>query len=409
MTDTTAWRETTLGALASISRGASPRPIASSRWFDSKSDVRWVRIADVTRSDGRALRATTQALSVDGIARSRFLKPGSLIMSIAATVGIPVITGVPTCIHDGFVALENLKADQRFLLYLLKASESRLREAGQSGSQMNVNTDIVRGLAVRIPEDRKEQRHIAEALWDLDDQIITFERLIAKKQAVKHGMMQQLLTGKTRLSGFSGVWEHRRVIDVGGVLAGKALNVRASGGLRPYLRTKNVLDGVIDIEDVLYMPMTDPEFERFRIEPGDVLLNEGQSLELVGRCSIYSGEFGAPCAMQNQLLRFRAHAETCPRFAAHLFRYSQRTGVFSAISTQTTSVAHIGSSRFSNLRLLWPTDRLEQAAIAEVLSDIDVEIIAYEARLNKALSLKQGMMQQLLTGRTRLPVKESAA
>lgn len=193
------WSSTTLGALASISRGASPRPIASSRWFDSKSDVRWVRIADVNRSDGRTLRVTTQALSPDGIARSRFLKAGSLIMSIAATVGIPVITGVPTCIHDGFVALENLKADQRFLLYLLKASEATLREAGQSGSQMNVNTDIVRGLVVRIPDDRNEQERIAEALWDLDDQISTLERRIVKNRAIKQGMLQQLLTGRTRL------------------------------------------------------------------------------------------------------------------------------------------------------------------------------------------------------------------
>ncbi|QHA07811.1 hypothetical protein GQF42_34960 [Streptomyces broussonetiae] len=196
---TKTWSSTTLGALASISRGASPRPIASSRWFDSNSDVRWVRIADVSRSDGRTLRVTTQALSPDGIARSRFLKAGTLIMSIAATVGIPVITGVPTCIHDGFVALENLKADQRFLLYLLKASEATLREAGQSGSQMNVNTDIVRGLAVRLPDDRNEQERIAEVLWDLDDQIFTLERRIVKNWTIKQGMLQQLLTGRTRL------------------------------------------------------------------------------------------------------------------------------------------------------------------------------------------------------------------
>lgn len=213
MTATAEWRDITIGALATVSRGASPRPIASTRWFDAKSDVRWVRIADVNRSDGRTLRETTQTLSPDGVARSRLLEPGTLIMSIAATVGIPVIIGVPACIHDGFVALENLKADKRFLLYVLKASERRLREAGQSGSQMNINADIVRGLSVRIPVDRAEQKRIAAALWAADDQIAGLERLIAKKQAIKQGMMQQLLTGRTRLPGFGTAWEDTRLGD----------------------------------------------------------------------------------------------------------------------------------------------------------------------------------------------------
>lgn len=214
--------------------------------------------------------------------------------------------------------------------------------------------------------------------------------------------MQRLLNGRNRLSNFSGKWETKRVDEMGEVLAGKALNVHGPGRLRPYLRTKNVLDGRIDLDDVLEMPMTDAEFERFRVMKNDVLLNEGQSLDLVGRCSMYQDELSSPCAMQNQLLRFRARKHTSPAFAEHLFRYCQHTGVFSAIATQTTSVAHLGSTRFSSLRLLWPSDPAEQEAIATVLSDMDVEIAALEQRREKTRLLKQGMMQELLTGRTRL-------
>ena len=76
---------------------------------------------------------------------------------------------------------------------------------------------------------------------------------------------------------------------MGDVVTGKALAARGPGDLRPYLRTKNVFDGRIDTDDVLYMPMTDAQFEQFLAVPGDVLLNEGQSLELVGRCSLYQG------------------------------------------------------------------------------------------------------------------------
>lgn len=198
-------------------------------------------------------------------------------------------------------------------------------------------------------------------------------------------------------------WQQRRVSEMGDVFAGKALNAKGAGPMRPYLRTKNVFDGRIDIRDVLRMPMTEAEFNRFRILRGDVLLNEGQSLELVGRCSLYNNEFNFPCAMQNQLLRFRAHAKTSPEYSAHLFRYCQQTGKFAAIATQTTSVAHLGSSRFSNLQLIWPTLLSEQRQIAEVLTNIDELISVFERSIVKKQAIKQGMMQQLLTGKIRLP------
>ena len=115
-------------------------------------------------------------------------------------------------------------------------------------------------------------------------------------------------------------WDVFSVSDMGDVVTGKALAARASGKQRPYLRTKNVFDGRIDIDDVLTMPMTDEQFGHFRVQRGDVLLNEGQSLELVGRCALYSDQYPDPCAMQNQLLRFRARGGVCSVFASYLFR-----------------------------------------------------------------------------------------
>lgn len=90
---------------------------------------------------------------------------------------------------------------------------------------------------------------------------------------------------------------------MGSVTTGKALAVNGPGQQRPYLRTNNVFDGEIIIDDVLTMPMTDAQFEQFEIRIGDVLLNEGQSLELVGRCALYQGEYPEPCAMQRRYAR----------------------------------------------------------------------------------------------------------
>ncbi len=197
-------------------------------------------------------------------------------------------------------------------------------------------------------------------------------------------------------------WVVASVGEKGQVVAGKALAVNAPGKQRPYLRTKNVFDGRIDIEDVLSMPMTDEQFSQFQLRHGDVLLNEGQSLELVGRCSIYKEEYPEPCAIQNALLRFRADTGTSASFASHLFRHCQQTGVFAKIALQTTSVAHLGSSRFANLKLAWPTEN-EQRLIAAALDELDVLLSSLEAAITKKTSLKQAAMQELLTGKRRLP------
>jgi type I restriction enzyme S subunit len=248
-----------------------------------------------------------------------------------------------------------------------------------------------------------EQQKIAECLSTLDELIGAESQKLDALKAHKKGLMQQLFPreGETlprlRFPEFrnAGEWEMKRVDEMGDVLAGKALAVNAPGALRPYLRTRNVLDGAIDLSDVLTMPMTDDEFHRFEILNGDVLLNEGQSLELVGRTSIYRGEFRQRCAMQNQLLRFRAFPSTCPEFAAQLFRHCQQNGTFASISTKTTSVAHLGRSRFAALPLAWPPSLAEQQRIADCLNSLDARLTTESRKLDALKLHKRGLMQQL--------------
>ncbi|MEE4213335.1 MAG: restriction endonuclease subunit S [Parvularcula sp.] len=192
------WVERKLGDLCKVARGASPRPIASTRWFDNSSSVGWVRISDLPVS-GRFLKKTTQRLSPNGIARSRRVPIGSLIMSIAATVGRPAVTAIDTCIHDGFVVFSDLQIDQLFLFYLLKTMEPGWSLHGQTGSQMNINTTIIELAEVKIPAGIDEQNAIAEVFADMDAEIQTLETRLEKARQVKEGMMQNLLTGRIRL------------------------------------------------------------------------------------------------------------------------------------------------------------------------------------------------------------------
>lgn len=397
-----AWMTTTIGGLSAVARGASPRPIASPRWFDNDGEVRWIRIADVNRSDGRTLRETTQALSSDGIARSRYLKPGTLIMSIAATVGIPVITGVPSCIHDGFVALEDLKADKRFMLYLLKASEVRLREAGQSGSQMNVNSEIVRGLQVTVPSDREEQIRISSALWEADELIDALGRAIAKKRDIKQGMMQELLTGRTRLEGFDDPWVEGRL---------GALYERNTGTVDPRLSRTN-------------------EFQHFSIPAfdagGQPMLEAGASIDsvkftvpqravLVSKLNPRISRVWAPIQISATAIASTEFVVVVPApgvsrsFLKWLMKSHHVAGRMTLLATGTTkSHVRIQPSAIADMDVAWPASN-EQQAIASVLDCADDEIAALERRLESTRAIKQGMMQELLTGRTRLPVAEEVS
>ncbi|TVU53301.1 MAG: restriction endonuclease subunit S [Arthrospira sp. PLM2.Bin9] len=193
------WEVRELGSLATIQRGASPRPIDSPIWYDSKSTVGWVRISDITNSDGKFLKITQDYLSKQGIAQSRYLPIGSLIMSICATVGIPVMTIMESCIHDGFVGFSNLQdVDQEFLYYKLKELETYFKSKGQTGSQSNLNSDLVRACIIPLPP-LPEQKAIASVLSDMDKEIAALEKRRAKTQGIKQGMMQELLTGRTRL------------------------------------------------------------------------------------------------------------------------------------------------------------------------------------------------------------------
>ncbi|MDZ4253255.1 MAG: restriction endonuclease subunit S [Sulfuritalea sp.] len=191
------WEMKRLGDLAKIQRGASPRPIDSPVWFDENSSIGWVRISDVTCS-GMFLYETTQRLSVLGVKHSRPVATGSLIMSICATVGRPIITRIDVCIHDGFVVFDNLDANQLFVYYVLKWIEPDWTRHGQTGSQMNLNTGLINGTVIKLPP-RAEQTAIAAVLSDMDAELSALVARRDKTRDLKQAMMQELLTGRIRL------------------------------------------------------------------------------------------------------------------------------------------------------------------------------------------------------------------
>ncbi|WP_367752461.1 restriction endonuclease subunit S [Flavobacterium sp. WC2430] len=192
------WEVKKLGEVATIVRGASPRPIEDTKWFDKQSPIGWVRISDVTKSK-KVLLETTQKLSDLGVKNSRLVENGNLIMSICATVGRPILTTFDVCIHDGFVVFKNPQVDRQYLYYFLTFIEDNWAKSGQTGSQMNLNTTLINNTEIPFPKSPEEQTRIATILSDMDAELTVLEQKLEKYKKIKLGMMQELLTGKTRL------------------------------------------------------------------------------------------------------------------------------------------------------------------------------------------------------------------
>lgn len=192
------WEIKRIKNISKVSRGASPRPISDPKWFDLNSKIGWVRISDVTKSK-KTLFQTEQYLSDEGVKKSRLVEKGNIIMSICATVGKPIVTGFNVCIHDGFVVFDALKINRDYFYYALLRIENYWEKYGQTGSQMNLNTDIVGNEKIMFPNDYDEQKAIAEVLMNADKEIELIEDELEYIKQQKKGLMQLLLTGKVRV------------------------------------------------------------------------------------------------------------------------------------------------------------------------------------------------------------------
>jgi type I restriction enzyme, S subunit len=161
-------------------------------------------------------------------------------------------------------------------------------------------------------------------------------------------------------------WTWARICELGVSQLGRQRSPEHQTGehIRPYLRVANVFEDRIDTSDVLKMNFTPKEFEIYRLEPGDILLNEGQSVELVGRPAMYQGEVPGAC-FQNTLVRFRASDGVVPRYALIVFRHYLHSKRFQAIARWSTNIAHLGLGRFVEIEFPLPPTAEQSRIVTE--------------------------------------------
>jgi type I restriction enzyme, S subunit len=346
------------------------------------------------------------------------VRPGDVLFNRTSEtqeeVGLSsVYLGDRPIVFGGFVFRAQPKTkrlDIKYSKYALRAH--RVREQivarGQGGIRANIGQRDLKRVRIMLPQPQ-EQRAIAQVMFDVDDQITTLGQLITKKQAIKQGMMHQLLTGKTRLPGFSQAWISAVWGDVTERCVSGATPLRSQnefyGGKIPWVTSTELKYGTIK-----RVPQTITEAgvkaANLTVWPEGTFLMAITGLEAAGTRGS-CGLLGVPAATNQSCMAVVPNRRLATGFLYYfyLFRGEELALRYCQGTKQQSYTAGI----VKTLPILLPSDIDEQRAIAGVLADVDDEIDALLGHLAKAKAIKQGMMQELLTGRTRLPTTEIVA
>lgn len=329
-----------------------------------------------------------------------------IIISVAGTLGL--ICKIPKILSGANLTenadrIYNIKCDIDFLKFILQSDyiKSIIESIKTTAAQPKLALERIRKFKITIPANKSEQAAIASAISDIDSLISSLEQLIAKKRLIKQGVMQELLTGKKRLPGFDDDWAEKRVCDMGMFIKGKGVTKEESkSGFIPCIRYGEIYTDHDDIIRNFYSFVSrDVANKAVLIKSGDILFTcSGETKEEIGKSVAFIDNIEAYAGGDIHILRT---ASENTKFLGYRLN-AKDISVQKSNVGQGDSIVHISSIALGNIIVYLPKDLREQAAIASVLSDMDEEIAALDAKLKKLRQIKSGMMEELLTGRIRL-------
>ncbi|MBU9383368.1 restriction endonuclease subunit S [Burkholderia gladioli] len=292
--------------------------------------------------------------------------------------------------------------DSRFLNYTLNtelAKKYSLKVLSIAVGQANINGQKLRTYPIPLPPTTVEQSAIATALSDVDALLSSLDALIAKKHDIKQAAMQQLLTGKTRLPGFEGEWTVKRLDQLANIRSGGTPSTTISrfwdGGI-PWCTPTDITR----LGGEKYLLETSRQITSEGLSNSSAELIPANSVVMTSRATIGECAINLKPVTTNQGFKnFVPFDDTDVDFLYYLLQ-TQKQGFIQLCAGST--FLEIGKNQLAAYKVHLPSTKVEQTAIAEVLSDMDAELAALEARRDKTRLLKQGMMQELLTGKTRL-------
>ena len=290
----------------------------------------------------------------------------------------------------------------KYIYYVLDAMH--LNQYVESSAQPGLSVNKLLNLSAYVSTDSNEQQRIATVLADIDTLISSLKTLIAKKKAIKQGAMQELLTGKKRLSGFSGEWSNFNLMKHSKIKArigwqGLKKSEYLDSGYALLVTGTDFADGKVQWDSCHYVTRDRYDQDRnIQIQNNDILITKDGSL---GKAALVQG-LSKPATLNSGIFVIRPLQNAYdPVFVYHILSSFVFKDFLDKLSAGST-IIHLYQKDVGKFEFLLPPTIEEQKAIAAVLSEMDADIAALEEKLAKYRQVKQGMMQQLLTGKIRL-------
>lgn len=336
--------------------------------------------------------------------RFSFPNVGDVLISAAGTLGrVVVFDGQDSYFQDSNIVWLDINKNMLTNQYLYHYYKI-IKWASSEGSTIaRLYNGIIYDTDIAFP-DVKEQKIIAEKLSDIDNLISTLEKQIAKKKAIKQGVMQELLSGKRRLKGFSKEWKSFNLMSGSKVKArigwqGLKKSEYLDSGYAFLVTGTDFVDGRVKWDTCHFVERERyNQDENIQIKNGDILVTKDGTL---GKTAFVQG-LTRPATLNSGVFVIRPLQNAYdPEFVYHIlssFVFKEFLDKLSAGST----IVHLYQKDMSKFEFLLPPTLDEQKAIATILTEMDEEIKKLEEKCEKYTAIKQGMMEQLLTGKIRL-------
>jgi len=360
------WKYKKIGEVCIVERGASPRPI-DKYITDNESGINWIKIGDT--SDSMYITETAQKIIVEGMKKSRYVKPGDFLLSNSMSFGRPYILKIDGCIHDGWLVLrdENALFDKRFLYYYLssKTTYKKLKSMAVGGVVNNLNSEMVRNVIVPVP-DKEEQSEIAD-LFDkikkiLDDRKQELEQL---DTLVKSRFAEMFGDPIRNPKGW-------KVVTIGDIVTEVRYGTSkpaVEGGKYPYLRMNNLTaDGHLDLNDLKYIDISDDEVEKCVVRKGDVLFNRTNSIDLVGKTAVF--DLQDDMVIAGYIIRVRLNEKILPEVLSQYMNLEALKDILRSMAKGAVNQANINAQELQSIRVYVPDIELQKQFV-EMKDQVD--------------------------------------
>jgi type I restriction enzyme, S subunit len=388
------WHVLTIEDVAKVVGGGTPSTTISNYW---NGNIEWFTPTEI--SHVKYSSSSNRKISIEGFNNSsaQILPIGTILMTTRASIGDMSILLNEATTNQGF---QSLIAKERiyneFLYYLMLTKKGELLKNASGSTFLEISPKKVKAIKIPLPPTLTEQKAIATALSDVDDLIANLDKLINKKKAIKQGAMQQLFAEKKK-------WERKTIKEFGFDISDgnysakypKSSEFKSSGV--PFIRANNIKKMTVVDDDMRYISEElHSELKKGHLKNGDILItNRGD----IGQTAIVPDKFiGAN--INAQIVRIN----TCGKLNRLYFFYFMRlNSTQNHIQNMQTGSAlkQLPVNRLFDIEIAFPKEDV-QILIGETLFEIDTEILSIEMIKAKYQEIKKGMMQELLTGKTRL-------